>query len=371
MKLNIHFFNVGKGDSIIVEIESDINKYLVIDSHLIKKNSQWVNPAYEFLKSKKVERINGLVITHFHLDHFAGVELFLKNFEIGKLYIPPVLSKKSKTFNKQLKNIRKRIIEISEHTNEDPITKPSLSFSHLIHYLSNNEDKIEELQGKSSDFMIPDIEEFTAKVFLPLAKIKGIIQKKIENSSYELDNFSDSNEASITFSIKFNDYIILFTGDSTMKQWREHKIQMKHVGINNLNVFFLKVPHHGSKNNNNEELYKYLFKDFKEQKYIFISADGRSHPHNELFDLVEKFKLIPYCTNLAKQCASNLISFNPMTDIPPKMRFSINNYDVESSPIPCQGDITLSIDSDSKDFTVQSSNNMHCLYRTPILNLDD
>ena len=91
-EVNIHLLNAGKGESIVVEFVSEPNKYVVIDSNLIKINSKFINPAYEFLKSKKVNEISSLIVTHLHKDHYNGIELLLHNFEIEKIIIPPFLS---------------------------------------------------------------------------------------------------------------------------------------------------------------------------------------------------------------------------------------------------------------------------------------
>ncbi len=171
------------------------------------------------------------------------------------------------------------------------------------------------------------------------------------------------NDSSIAFCLNCYGHKILLTGDSTFTQWREHKRQMSWDNITNLKINSLKAPHHGSKYDNNEELYEYCF-DFnenREAKHLFISADGIRHPDKEVFDLINKFELIPHCTNFSKHCLPpSVVQFKPMTDIPKKMRTFLLNY-AEKLAIPCQGDILLSI-SDS-EIKITNSSGMPCIYR--------
>lgn len=73
-EVNIHLFNVRNGDSIVIEFVSDPNKYVVIDSNLIKINSNFINPAYEFLKSKKVDSISSLIVIQAKTQKFFWEE---------------------------------------------------------------------------------------------------------------------------------------------------------------------------------------------------------------------------------------------------------------------------------------------------------
>ncbi|MFH0926264.1 MAG: hypothetical protein V1872_11675 [bacterium] len=231
--------------------------------------------------------------------------------------------------------------------------------SNILSFLSNNWDKIEEICGKEIIFRVPGISEINGIAYLPLKKIEGILYQKIQNEDFELDNFPDINDASIVISIECHGQRILFTGDSTLSQWMEHKRQMERDNFTNLDVHFLKVPHHGSKDNNTLELYKYFIKEFYPARHLFISTNGISHPHKELFEIINELKLIPHCTNISSSCNKNLLPFKIMPDIPIETRSFLMHY-AESQQTPCQGDIVLSLDSSGMD--IKSSNNLPCVY---------
>jgi hypothetical protein len=51
-EVHVHVLNAGAGDSIVIEFCAESVHYVVIDCNLVERNSQKINPAYEFLKSE-------------------------------------------------------------------------------------------------------------------------------------------------------------------------------------------------------------------------------------------------------------------------------------------------------------------------------
>lgn len=360
-KVDIHFFNVGAGESIVIEFFSGISKYVVIDSNLAEIDSRKINPAYEFLKSRNVSTISTLIISHLHQDHYNGIEYLLNDFDIKKIVIPPFLSVRSTQYNKILEKYREKLKAFIERCSDDDVFQYGKSLAYLLHFLTNNDYKVEEVSGKESILRFPGIEKFYGHVYLPLKKITGVLHHFIEHYDYTLNQFPKMNDSSIAFCLSCYGYNILLTGDSTLSQWNEHKRQMVKDNIINLATDFLKVPHHGSKYDNTEKLYTYLFRQQEGSKYTFTSADGVTHPDKELFELITTFDLLPYCTNLSQFCLPpNVLYYKPMIDIPKQMHTFLLNY-VEKKPIPCQGDILLSINSEEVNIT--NSTGMPCVYR--------
>lgn len=360
-KINIHFLNAGAGDSIVIEFCLERTHYVVIDSNLVEIDSQKINPAYEFLKSKNASNISTLIITHLHQDHYNGIEFLLNDFEIKKIVIPPFVSVKSSQYNKILDKYREKIKAYIERCSDDEVFQYCKSLTYLLHFLTNNDCKVEEVSGKESILRFPGIENFYGRVYLPLKKITGVLHNFIEHYDFDLNHFPRMNDSSIAFCLNCYGHNILLTGDSTLSQWNEHKRQMEWDDIANLNIDFLKVPHHGSKYDNTEKLYKYLLKQEDNPKYVFTSADGIKHPDKELFELIEKLNLRPYCTNLSRFCLPpNVLQYKPMSEIPKQMHIFLSNY-VESSLIPCQGDIQLSMSNEKIGVTCNTG--MPCVYR--------
>lgn len=365
-EININFLNAENGDSIVIEFVSDSSKYIVIDSNLVKQDTGTICPAYEYLKTKNASTISALIVSHLHEDHYNGIENILNNFAIKKIVIPPFLSTKSKVYNKIIDSYKRKIKETVERCSDDDILQYCKSLIHLIHYISKNDNKIEEAAGKESVLRFPDIDGLISIVYLPLRKTKGVIHHLINNNDYDLNSFPQMNDSSIAMCLDYHGKKILLTGDSTLAQWQEHKRQMSWDNISNLDVNFLKVPHHGSKYDNKESNYKYFFNFNKngKERYVFVSANGVKHPDKELFSLIDKLKLIPFCTNLSKYCLPpNVIRFKPMPDIPQSMRPFLRNY-AEEMPTECQGDILLNINENSVN--ISSSKATPCPYRPSI-----
>ena len=359
-EVNFHFFNVNNGDSIVLELIKERKSfYLLIDSHSLIKNNTITYPAIEFLNSKNVKSLAAVVITHFHKDHITGIEKILSEFEINKLCIPPVISRKASSFEKKLAQYKEKLLETINITSDDQVISELTSLAHIIKYIKNNEDKIQELEGRESIFRIADIDIALGKVYLPVPRFKGALGDKIIHGNFQLDTFPEMNDMSVAICFTFFDQNILLTGDSSLRQWGEHKRQMKFDNIDNLNISLLKVSHHGSKYNNTQELYNYFFKSYTPKKNIFISANGKSHPDDEMFDLIKTNNLLPHCTNLATLCAGTLNYFNATPELKDALPFLIN-YEKEQKFSPCQGNIRLKIDE--QGLTINNSTGFNCIY---------
>lgn len=361
-KINIYVFNVNEGESIIVEIVAGENKYIVIDCNLIYPNKQKTNPAYNFLKSKNVEKISSLIITHFHKDHYDGIEDILNNFEISKIIIPPFLSSKSKQYNKIINAYREKVREVLDRTNDNEVVQSAKSLTFLLKYICENGDKVEEASGKESILRLPTIDDLEAYIYLPLKKITSVLHSIITDDDFSLNHFPKMNDSSIAIALNCFGHKVLLSGDSTIEQWREHKRLMARDNINNLGIELLSAPHHGSKYDNTENLYNYLLTPDKLRKFLFISAEGNKNPAKEIFDLISKYELYPYCTNISPLCLpSNIKLLKQKPNLPSKIIPFIRNY-IEDTPFPCQGDIIVSIDP-IKEVDISSSTNFPCVYR--------
>ena len=270
-QVNFHFFNVNNGDSILVEIVDDKNTfYVVVDTYFIKRNGAIYCPALEYLKSQKAKAISSIIITHFHKDHFTGIEEYFNNFEVHKLCIPPVISRKSSSFDNIIESYKKEIGNTMRRTNDGQILSELESLIFLIDYIKKNEDKVQEIEGKEMKFRIPELNEDIGVVYLPVAKFKGALVKKILDSKFSLNTFPQMNDMSVAICFTLFENRILLTGDSTFNQWREHIRQMKVDGVTNLGINILKASHHGSKNNNSDDIFNYFFKKMTKKKNIFL-----------------------------------------------------------------------------------------------------
>ena len=176
--LRVYCLDVGQGDSILVVHN---NKTMLIDA----STNQMGSKVVEYLKNLGITKIDYLIGTHPHEDHIGGLDNVIKNFEIGKFYMPKKQAN-TKTFEDVLDAASSKKLKISS---------PSIG------------DK----------FNVGDAE-------CEVMSIKN-----------EADNL---NDCSIVIQMSYDGVKYLFTGDmeseiESSRTWNE--------------VDILKVGHHGSK----------------------------------------------------------------------------------------------------------------------------
>ena len=84
--LNIFFINVFQGDAELIELPNGQN--LLIDAGPpVARDSQFTTPIVSnFLKKRGITKIDHLVLTHPHADHYGGMEWVFDNLQVGNFY---------------------------------------------------------------------------------------------------------------------------------------------------------------------------------------------------------------------------------------------------------------------------------------------
>ncbi len=78
--LEVHFLDVGQGDSILVKAPD--GKTMLVDAG----GTQVADDVVTYLKGENVEKIDVFVVTHGHGDHVGGATAVLENFKVGAAY---------------------------------------------------------------------------------------------------------------------------------------------------------------------------------------------------------------------------------------------------------------------------------------------
>lgn len=102
--LNIHFIDIGQGDSILIEIH---NKTLLIDSG--PNDSE--DKILKYLKSKNINKLDYLIATHPHEDHIGNMDAILNNIDVKKFLAPFVLYE-STDFNNMILALKENNLTI-------------------------------------------------------------------------------------------------------------------------------------------------------------------------------------------------------------------------------------------------------------------
>ena len=77
-QLNAYFVNVGQGDATYMELPNGAN--LLIDG------GPSGEPIYQFLKARGVTKIDHVVLTHPHSDHYRGLKKVFAAFDVKNFY---------------------------------------------------------------------------------------------------------------------------------------------------------------------------------------------------------------------------------------------------------------------------------------------
>ena len=104
--LKVHYLDVGQGDSIFIELPN--NETMLIDAAESYQSENIIN----YLKNLNYQKIDYVIGTHPHTDHIGGLKNIINTFEIGKIYMPKVVST-TKTYESLLMTIKNKNLKIN------------------------------------------------------------------------------------------------------------------------------------------------------------------------------------------------------------------------------------------------------------------
>ena len=190
----------------------------------------------DFIKELKIKDIDILVGTHPHEDHIGGLDNIIKNFDIGKIYMPDATTN-TKTF----------------------------------------EDVIDRIEEKEYNINVPEIDEIFN---LGNMKFKVI---------YTGTDESDLNNTSIVLNMTFGNTSYLFTGDAT--EVTEEKILNKDIKSD-----VLKVGHHGSSYSTTDEFLNTVNPKYG---IISVGKDNKyNHPSDKTIKKLNEHNIETYRTDI-------------------------------------------------------------------------
>lgn len=236
--LKVSFLDVGQGDCALIQAGT---KTVLIDGGSSSIEDIGKKKIKPYLLSSGVKKLDYIIVSHYHDDHYSGVPYLLDNFDVGVL----VLSGASNSEDYK----EKELLENSAKRNNVPI------------YYFFKDDAI-----KLND-------ETVLKVYSPL---RGITYS--------------SNDESLVIKLENPAASFLFTGD--IEKSGENKLKSA-----NLKTDVLKVAHHGSDSSSTEN-----FLNNANPKYAVISCGKNNmygHPHKEVTDRLKKRKIKYFRTDEA------------------------------------------------------------------------
>lgn len=217
----VRFIDVGQGDSILI---GSNNQTALIDSGVLQSES------YGKILGYGIKNIDVFLLTHYHDDHYGGLEQIAENMNISNLILPDF--NKSEGTTDTVLNVRERLLN---RGGKSYIARDGMNFT-------------------LGDF------EVTVIGYYPQCE--------------------GENNRSVVTMAKIGKYKFLLTGD--MENDCEELIISNGI---NLECDVLKVAHHGSSTSTSQN-----FLNKANPKYAVISCgEGNqySHPHDEVIERLE------------------------------------------------------------------------------------
>lgn len=217
-KVAISILDVGKADCIVIQTE---NYNMMIDTAK-KRNAHDIE---KFLSAKRISKIDYLELTHYDKDHIGGLKRLLEaGLEIDHIY----------AFEKEATS--GTYMEMMEALEEAGL---SLEY-------------VEERTELTLDDLLVEMYPPMKDSYTPVHKPS---KKEIRNEFSIVTKFTHGNNR------------FLFTGDACKERLKELSTQM------NVDVDFLKVPHHGKRDDNTT-----LFAKKVRAEYAVITCSDKKMP---------------------------------------------------------------------------------------------
>src|SRR3989339_2124065 len=216
--IRVHVFDVGFGDSILLEFPE--NKWGVIDCNYGFNSPNNDPPVLSYLKSKNVNNLEFICLTHPHLDHFQGL------WKVCKYY-----SEEGRTY-KYFLDLTLSFIDIAK------INYRGNSFAsnelYKLHNYSHELIKKSYKERYKSQIIIwrPIYSDFRPKPFLDLYNIlcfyaapNPVVVNEIKEKMKNGDPFSP-NKVCMAIFLQINEdknksSIILLSGDLEKAEWEK------------------------------------------------------------------------------------------------------------------------------------------------------
>jgi len=308
--MKIKFLKAENGDSILINLKDidGIPRNILVDGgkeatyFSRKRRVGSLKKEIDNIKLRQ-EVIDLLILSHIDNDHIEGL---LRWFELDKKapeYINEVWFNSGKAIAKYLKqpenedlnlyladgsNVYTGVdegIEFEEFLKKHELSRDGVikknaqweGFGLTIKVLTPTHEQLEELLELYHEETADPI--YTGKREKDWAKnIKDIISEENLPSFRFKQDRSEKNGSSITSLITYKNKKFLLMADSHPKAVCKSLEDLGYSKINPVKVEFMQVSHHGSKANNNKELFDLIETD---NYIISTNSSGHGHPHKK------------------------------------------------------------------------------------------
>lgn len=300
--MKIKFLQAFNGDSFWISfLENDKPRNIIIDGgtgDTYKSTSNVKGDFHKVIEKIREDKqfIDLLVLTHFDDDHIGGTLRWLNKDKDASKIIKKVWFNSGKEIAKKFEGDENKDLDITIVDGADDFhTSPGQGIKFEKYLRDNNlwEGKIIEqgseyrLFGLNFKILSPNYQKLDNLLKLYekqkdyftsgddydfQTSLKDFIEEEKRPSFKFEEDKSVPNGSSIAFIMECEDQSYLFLGDAHPSVVIEGLTKFSYTKDNPLNVFFMKVSHHGSKYNTSKELLEIINTD----RYL-ISSNATKH----------------------------------------------------------------------------------------------
>ncbi|QKY68249.1 ComEC/Rec2 family competence protein [Lentibacillus sp. CBA3610] len=181
--MDVHFIDVGQGDSILVQTPS--GKNILIDGGPPSAGKKVVS----FLKEQDVKKLDLVIATHPDIDHIGGLTEVMKSFEVDRIMDTGKIHS-TRTYAHYISQVLRRNIPIeiagrNELINIDPLLNVRILNTHNGSKTNNQSSIVLKISFKDMDFLLmSDVEKEQEKKLAEKYDLDSEIVKVAHHGSH-------------------------------------------------------------------------------------------------------------------------------------------------------------------------------------------
>lgn len=298
MKTEIRLFKAEHGDCILIKsFDTDQNLFNI----LVDSGTSGAFEDYIYEELTNLKTIDLLILTHIDDDHIGGFLYLFENDDFSELDIKQIwfnaynlvqIDSSLKISTRQGKKLEELLLKKGFDTNiinpkvSTKLGEIEVSKAIKAKILSPTPDILDSLMKLWHKISEEELESLAIKISSTRAKSqipKGTIRELSQAKFKHQKNVDKDiiNASSIAFVLTLPDIKILLLGDARDELIREELQKLGYSKENPLEVDYMKISHHGSKNNTSSEFLDMI----KCEKFFIITNGGRGrskHPDREV-----------------------------------------------------------------------------------------
>jgi len=237
--LKIHFLNVGKGNCTIVEFPSNRLSIIDIDNTRIHDDNETLTDPIEYFSSKfGYSSVFRFILTHPDMDHMSGLDELASKVSILNFWDTE----------------HKKTIHESEWRHS-PYNRRDWERYQVFRDSSGNPKCLRLLRGATADCCWT---QDGIRILSPSTQMIKLAAQADE------DDPEKYHHLSYVLMLTYAGVKVLFGGDASVDAWEDI---VEECGKQSLKADIFLAPHHGSKNNVNDEVFQAVAPD-----YVIVSV---------------------------------------------------------------------------------------------------